>query len=84
MPDLGHNADPGAQAHATELKPLLSLDQVAELLGVSPAWVRDHCSRRSPRLAVVRLGGKRAILRFRAEDIESFIVAHLSVQQGGV
>jgi predicted DNA-binding transcriptional regulator AlpA len=63
---------------------LLSLDEVATTLGVSAAWVRDHATRRSPRLPVVRLGGKRAILRFRVEDVENFITAHLSVQQGGV
>jgi predicted DNA-binding transcriptional regulator AlpA len=61
--------------------PLLSLDRVAELLGVSKAWVRDHATRRNPRLPVVRLGGKRAILRFRPQDIDNFINAHLQVQQ---
>jgi predicted DNA-binding transcriptional regulator AlpA len=64
--------------------PLLTLDRVAELLGVSKAWVRDHATRRNPRLPVVRLGGKRAILRFRPQDIENFIDAHLQVQEGGV
>lgn len=66
------------------IRALLSLDEVATTLGVSKGWVRDHSGRRSPRLPVVRLGGKRAILRFRAEDVENFITAHLSVQQGGV
>ena len=56
---------------------LLNLDQVAEQLGVSKAWVRDHATRRNPRIPVVRLGGKRALLRFRPEDIESFINQHL-------
>jgi predicted DNA-binding transcriptional regulator AlpA len=63
---------------------LLTLDDVAATLGVSRAWVRDHATRRNPRIPVVRLGGKRAVLRFRPQDIESFIAAHLSVQQGGV
>ena len=66
------------------IRALLSLDEVAATLGTSKAWVRDHATRRNPRLPVVRLGGKRAILRFRVEDVESFITAHLSVQQGGV
>jgi predicted DNA-binding transcriptional regulator AlpA len=56
---------------------LLSLDDVAELLQVSKAWIRDHTSRRSPRIPVVRLGGKRAILRFRREDIDQFILSNL-------
>jgi predicted DNA-binding transcriptional regulator AlpA len=63
---------------------LLSLSDVAARLGVSRAWVRDHATRRNPRIPVVRLGGKRAVLRFRLQDIENFINAHLQVQQGGV
>lgn len=58
-------------------KALLTLDQVAALLGVSKAWVRDHATRRQPRVPVVRLGGKRAILRFRPEDIQMFINSNL-------
>jgi predicted DNA-binding transcriptional regulator AlpA len=57
--------------------PLLTLDQVAERLGTSKAWVRDHATRRSPRIPVVRLGGRRALLRFRAQDIETFITSNL-------
>lgn len=60
------------------LQPLLTLEQVAELFGVSKDWVRDHATRRNPRLPVVRLGGRRAVLRFRPEDIQKFIAAHLS------
>ncbi len=63
---------------------LLTLDDVAVQLGVSRDWVRDHATRRNPRIPVVRFGVKRALLRFRPEDIENFINAHLSVQQGGV
>lgn len=63
---------------------LLSLDDVARMLGVSKAWVRDHATRRSPRIPVVRLGDRRAVLRFRPLDIENFINAHLQVQEGGV
>jgi predicted DNA-binding transcriptional regulator AlpA len=56
---------------------LLSLDDVARQLGVSKAWVRDHATRRNPRIPVVRLGGKRALLRFRPQDVEQFITEHL-------
>jgi hypothetical protein len=59
------------------LRSLMTLDQVAALLGVSKAWVRDHATRRQPRLSVVRLGGKRAVLRFRPDDVERFIVSNL-------
>jgi len=57
---------------------LLILGDVADLLGVSKAWVRDHATRRSPRIPVVRFGDRRAVLRFRPQDIEQFISSHLS------
>ncbi len=60
---------------------LLTLDDVAAMLGVSKAWVRDHASRRSPRIPVIRFGDRRAVLRFRLQDIETFISSHLS-QEG--
>jgi excisionase family DNA binding protein len=44
--------------------------EVAKRLGVSERWVRDHATRRSPRLPVVKLG---SLLRFRPEDVEQFI-----------
>jgi predicted DNA-binding transcriptional regulator AlpA len=56
---------------------LLTLDQVAEALGTSKAWVRDHATRRNPRIPCVRLGGRRALLRFRLQDVEAFIDKHL-------
>jgi hypothetical protein len=60
-----------------QLRALLTLDQVAEMLGVSKAWVRDHATRRSPRIPVVRFGDRRGLLRFRPEDIEGFIKSNL-------
>jgi predicted DNA-binding transcriptional regulator AlpA len=57
---------------------LLTLEEVAQQLACSRAWVRDHCSRRSPKIPCVRLGGKRALLRFRPADVEQFIQQHLS------
>jgi hypothetical protein len=44
--------------------------QVAKTLNVSSRWVRDHATRRSPRLPVVKLG---SLLRFRPEDVDGFI-----------
>jgi hypothetical protein len=55
---------------------LLTPDQVAERLSVSVDWVRDHSSRKSPRLPVIRLGGgpgRKGLLRYRASEIEKFI-----------
>ena len=63
--------------------PLLTIEQVATLLCVSKAWVRDHATRRSPRIPVVRFGGRRAVLRFRGQDIEQFIAQNI-VQQESV
>jgi predicted DNA-binding transcriptional regulator AlpA len=56
---------------------LPTLDQVAKMLGTSKAWVRDHATRRNPRIPCVRLGGRRALLRFRPQDVEAFIDKHL-------
>ena len=65
--------------------PLLTVDDVALLLGTSHAWVRDHATRRNPRIPVVRLGGRRALLRFRREDVNQFIKEHLiSTEERGV
>jgi len=61
---------------------LLTLDEVAAQLGVSRGWVRDHATRRNPRLPVVRFGGKRAILRFRPQDVQQFIDQHLLAEEG--
>ena len=49
---------------------LLSVDDVAGMLQVSAAWVRDHATRKQPRLPVVRIG---KLLRFRAPDVEQWI-----------
>jgi predicted DNA-binding transcriptional regulator AlpA len=65
-------------------KPLLTLDEVAAQLGVSRAWARDHATRRNPKIPVVRLGGKRALLRFRPQDVEQFITHHLVSEEKSV
>jgi len=53
---------------------------VATQLGVSKAWVRDHATRRNPRIPVVRFGDRRALLRFRPEDVERFVAQHLVLE----
>ena len=55
---------------------LLTPEQVADRLNVSVDWVRDHSSRKNPRLPVIRLGGgpgRKGLLRYRASEIEQFI-----------
>jgi predicted DNA-binding transcriptional regulator AlpA len=67
--------------HHSQVQPLFSAQSlltaldVAERLGVSERWVRDHATRRHPRIPVVKLG---PLLRFRQEDIEHFLMSHLS------
>ena len=55
-------------------EPLLTVSQVAELLSVSDGFVRDHATRCHPLIPCVRMG---AILRFRQQDVESFIEQQL-------
>jgi predicted DNA-binding transcriptional regulator AlpA len=67
-----------------ELPPRLwTLDEVAEFLQMSKGWVRDHATRRQPRLPSIRMGGHRAVLRFRPQDVQQFVNEHLQ-QAGGV
>ena len=49
---------------------LLTPREVAERLGVSQRWVRDHATRRWPRITAVKLG---SLLRFRWADVEDFL-----------
>ena len=61
-----------------ELPPRLwTLDEVAEFLQMSKDWVRDHATRRQPRIPSIRLGGRRAVLRFRPQDVRQFVNEHL-------
>ena len=62
------------KVNATDV--LLTPEQVADRLNVSVDWVRDHSSRKTPRLPVIRLGGgpgRKGLLRYRASEIEEFI-----------
>lgn len=53
--------------------------QAADSLGVSERWIRDHASRRSPKIPVVKLG---SLLRFRPADIEEFVEAQRDDHSG--
>src|SRR5713101_3129356 len=48
---------------------LLRPPEVADRLGVSERWVRDHATRRSPR---IRAGKLLPMLRFRRSDVATF------------
>lgn len=49
---------------------LMNAQEVADRLGVSDRWVRDHATRRSPKIPVVKLG---PLIRFRSVDIDKFV-----------
>ena len=49
---------------------LLNAREVAERLGVSERFIRDHTTRRLPRIAGVRLG---KLIRYRIADVDLFI-----------
>ena len=60
------------------MEKLLSVEEVAEILHVSEGWVRDHATRKRPRLPVIKLG---RCLRFRQVDIECWIT-EMTVAKG--
>ena len=49
---------------------LLDAREVAAKLGVSERFIRDHTTRRSPRIPGVKLG---KLLRYRPADVEIFM-----------
>jgi excisionase family DNA binding protein len=57
-------------AERASVQRLLGPADVARWLGVSSGWVRDHATRKEPRLKAVKVG---KLLRFRPEDVEDFL-----------
>lgn len=55
-----------------EIDPLLTAEDVAQMLKVSKDWVWDHSSRRVPYLPVIRMSD--GALRYRTSKIEEFLV----------
>jgi len=57
-------------------KRLFDVSDVAEWLGVSKGWIRDHASgRRQPQLFAIKLGPAKGkgLWEFREEDVHQFI-----------
>lgn len=68
---FSENVDESVSTNAVGMsEELLTPEQVAKRLRVSPRWVRDHATRRSPRIPSVDLGSR---MRFRPRDVEEFI-----------
>lgn len=51
-------------------KRLLNARQVADKLGVSERWVRDHTTRRSPKIRAIKMG---MLVRYRRADVDVFM-----------
>jgi excisionase family DNA binding protein len=49
---------------------LLTAREVAARLGVSERWLRDHATRRNPRIPAIKLG---PLVRFRWADVQEFV-----------
>ena len=84
MPDYGRmegaQSAVGAREQANAFtmdEYLFTAEQVAERLGVSERWVRDHATRRNPRIRAVKLG---PLLRFRLSDLQE-LVAELATKK---
>jgi excisionase family DNA binding protein len=53
-----------------EAKVWYSVKELADELGLKPSWVRDHATRKAPRLPAHKFG---RLLKFRREEVEEFL-----------
>lgn len=59
------------QQTITDTEKLLTVQEVAAMLGISPAWVRSHSNgSRQPQIPAVRMGSR---VRFRRGTVAKFI-----------
>jgi Helix-turn-helix domain len=77
---MPNSSRPAAESMSLSSRPkrLLSVGDVAEWLGVSKGWVRDHAGgRRQPRLHAIKFGPSKGkgLWKFREEDVYEFIEA---------
>ena len=74
-----HSIESTAPSHSIPMPGndrLMNARQVAAKLGVSERWVRDHTTRRSPRIRGLKMG---SLMRYRLADVEAFL-AELDTQ----
>lgn len=64
------NDENNGSAAARNDHQLLGPSEVAKWLGVSAGWVRDHATRKDPRIKAIKIG---KLLRFRPKDVEDFL-----------
>ena len=61
---------PGSAAPFSAEERMYTAREVAGRLGVSERWLRDHATRRNPRIRAFKLG---PLVRFRWPDVQAFI-----------
>ncbi len=66
---LAENCPDSAQPFSVEER-MYSAREVAARLGVSERWLRDHATRRHPRIRAFKLG---TLVRFRWSDVQAFV-----------
>jgi len=76
QPELSGHGGNHTEGHSARIvsflipERLLNAREVAARLGVSERWVRDHTTRRAPKLRGVKLG---SLMRYRNVDVEDFM-----------
>jgi excisionase family DNA binding protein len=63
-------SSPGSSEPFSIEERLYTAQEVASRLGVSERWVRDHATRRHPRIRAIKLG---PLVRFRWPDVQAFL-----------
>ena len=71
LPEANRHLDPSTRLLSHPLaERLLNAREVANKLGVSERWVRDHTTRRSPKIRALKMG---TLVRYRWADVELFM-----------
>ena len=65
-----HRPDEDVALHNHNDERLLNARQVADKLGVSERWVRDHTTRRLPKIRAIKMG---MLVRYRRADVDVFM-----------
>ena len=70
IPAESHKIETPVLPSTTNREKLLTPKEVSEWLNLSQSWVRDHATRKQPRIKSLKIG---KLLRFREVDVEEFI-----------
>ena len=61
---------PNAESRHGRPQPLLTVEELSKLIGMSQAWIYEHTSGRRPQIPYVKVGGS---IRFRRKAIKQWI-----------